>query len=123
MDLRDVLDAVDEEAKDDQPAFLKRDEKADAEDLRRIQPAISILLFARVVALAAMILFVGVLGFVSYLYIARGSGSQVFCPQDTRTCSDGSSVHRVGPNCGFPACPGEEAKPFPQPTPSPEISP
>lgn len=28
------------------------------------------------------------------------------CTQEARLCSDGSVVGRTGPNCTFPACPG-----------------
>lgn len=30
------------------------------------------------------------------------------CTADAKVCEDGSSVSRTGPNCEFPACPGEE---------------
>ncbi|MEM7152874.1 MAG: hypothetical protein AAF799_08525 [Myxococcota bacterium] len=30
------------------------------------------------------------------------------CTADAKVCDDGSSVSRTGPNCEFPACPGEE---------------
>ncbi|MFA5052935.1 MAG: MliC family protein [Parcubacteria group bacterium] len=29
------------------------------------------------------------------------------CTQDAKLCSDGTAVGREGPNCEFPACPGE----------------
>lgn len=35
-----------------------------------------------------------------------GGGGAV-CPDDAKTCEDGSSVSREGPDCEFPACPGE----------------
>ena len=29
------------------------------------------------------------------------------CTQEAKLCPDGSAVGRTGPNCTFPACPGE----------------
>ncbi|MGB4076548.1 MAG: hypothetical protein WBK28_02490 [Minisyncoccia bacterium] len=36
----------------------------------------------------------------------QGPGS-LACPMDAKLCPDGSAVGRTGPNCEFPACPGE----------------
>ncbi len=30
------------------------------------------------------------------------------CPADAKVCPDGSTLSRTGPNCTFPACPGED---------------
>lgn len=35
-----------------------------------------------------------------------GGGAAV-CAQDVQTCEDGTTVSREGPDCAFPACPGE----------------
>lgn len=43
-------------------------------------------------------------GFTSFQPRRR---SATVCPADARLCPDGSSVSRTGPNCTFPACPGE----------------
>ena len=31
------------------------------------------------------------------------------CTEEAKECPDGTSVSRTGPNCEFPACPGEDA--------------
>jgi len=35
------------------------------------------------------------------------------CPLELAMCPDGSQIGRIGPNCSFPACPGELAPPSP----------
>jgi hypothetical protein len=44
-------------------------------------------------------------GFTSFQPRRR---STTACPADAKLCPDGSSVGRTGPNCTFPACPGED---------------
>ncbi|MCA2981847.1 MAG: hypothetical protein INH41_00825 [Myxococcaceae bacterium] len=44
-------------------------------------------------------------GFTSFQPRRRSSP---VCPADVRLCADGSSVSRSGPNCAFPACPGDD---------------
>ena len=36
-------------------------------------------------------------------------GEQIFCTTEAKLCPDGSAVGRVGPNCDFTPCPGEES--------------
>lgn len=38
-----------------------------------------------------------------------GIGDGVVCTMDAKLCPDGSSVGRIGPDCEFAACPGDEA--------------
>ena len=42
------------------------------------------------------------------LNINDGHRGPVACTADAKMCPDGSYVGRVGPNCEFAACPGEE---------------
>jgi hypothetical protein len=45
----------------------------------------------------------------SVLVTSPSPGSEsVACTMDAKVCPDGSSVGRVGPNCEFPQCPGDE---------------
>ncbi len=39
-------------------------------------------------------------------YFRRSISNRYACPEDTRTCADGTSVGRILPNCDFVACPG-----------------
>lgn len=41
----------------------------------------------------------------------NSGGLDVLCPGEVKTCSDGSSVHRVAPNCEFAKCPAEVSIP------------
>jgi hypothetical protein len=54
-------------------------------------------------------------GFLFYMLYAPAPESGqtpegVVCTLDGKICLDGSSVGRVGPNCEFAACPGEEPR-------------
>lgn len=73
MELRDIIDAVDEAPKEDAPLIPKRNDKEIEQDMRRIQPIVSVLTFARVVFLAAAMLFSGVLVIAMYLYLTKPS--------------------------------------------------
>lgn len=43
-------------------------------------------------------------------------GGKGACTEEAKQCADGSSVVRGGPDCEFPACPGEgDAEPKPEP--------
>ncbi|MBY0539362.1 hypothetical protein K2P56_02930 [Patescibacteria group bacterium] len=37
----------------------------------------------------------------------QAEGDMIACTMDAKICPDGTGVGRVGPNCEFPACPGE----------------
>ena len=50
---------------------------------------------------------------------ANPDGNKAACTEEAKECADGSSVAREGPDCEFPACPGEgdaEAEPDPSKT-------
>jgi hypothetical protein len=38
---------------------------------------------------------------------AKPDDGKAACTEEAKTCPDGSSVSRSGPDCEFPACPGE----------------
>ena len=43
-----------------------------------------------------------------------GEDDGVVCTMDAKICPDGSGVGRVGPDCEFAPCPGEEDGPAPE---------
>ncbi len=46
----------------------------------------------------------------------KPDGDKGACTEEAKQCADGSSVVRGGPDCEFPACPGEgEGEPKPEP--------
>jgi hypothetical protein len=50
---------------------------------------------------------------------ANPEGNKAACTEEAKQCADGSTVAREGPDCEFPACPGEgegEAEPDPSKT-------
>ena len=62
--------------------------------------------------IASILIFLIVVGVLAiggaYYFWSQKSQKQVACTQEEKTCPDGSTVVRVGPNCEFVACP--EAK-------------
>jgi hypothetical protein len=45
---------------------------------------------------------------------AKPDGDQASCTEEAKQCPDGSTVEAQGPDCQFPACPGEgEGEPEP----------
>ena len=38
---------------------------------------------------------------------AKPDGDKAACTEEAKQCADGSTVAPEGPNCEFPACPGE----------------
>lgn len=47
-------------------------------------------------------------GGVPPVYRDVDGNEPVACTMDAKVCPDGSYVGRIGPNCEFAACPGEE---------------
>jgi hypothetical protein len=39
---------------------------------------------------------------------AKPDDGKAACTEEAKLCPDGSSVSRTGPDCEFPACPGED---------------
>ncbi len=58
-----------------------------------------------------IIILSSMLGYVAYAEEVAGNvaTNPVACTMDAKTCSDGSSVSRVAPDCKFALCPGEVA--------------
>lgn len=59
---------------------------------------------------ATMVLALGILAGVACSPkkdTANPDGDKAACTEEAKQCADGSSVSRQGPDCEFPACPGE----------------
>ena len=61
-----------------------------------------------------LIFFIAALGFAYYAhntfydaFVNTPESELRACTMDAKLCPDGSAVGRTGPDCTFPACPGE----------------
>jgi len=62
----------------------------------------------------AVVLILGGVAYGSYYFWQKQTqknGIGILCTGEVKTCTDGSSVHRVVPNCKFAKCPAEILKP------------
>lgn len=57
------------------------------------------------IVITLVILALAGIGGASYYFINQQSPEQTTCGTETRVCSDGSLVGRIGPNCEFASCP------------------
>src|SRR3990172_10103145 len=73
--------------------------------------------FVPILALVGILVIAAVAGGAYYLSKVKTPESRI-CAMDVKTCPDGSSVGRSGPNCEFSPCPKSSLSP----TPSDETS-
>lgn len=62
------------------------------------------------IVITLIVLVLAGIGGTSYYLINKQSPEQTTCGTETRVCSDGSLVGRIGPNCEFEACPVSTAQ-------------